>query len=435
MTLIRASEAGAALDTDLLTGGGTDDTAVLQGILDRARDGDPVHLVLDGPALVRGLDVHGNTTIEGTAGAGLYLADGSERTVLRNANRTRDEVVDRDIVIHGLFVNGNRTGQVEANPFGSSRTRMPQIDRDGALKSGIEFFGVERLTLERVTVFNQRSFGIWIATAKHVTMRDIEVDANFPEYPGTASAEEQRAFLDGMPRSNLDGLHINGPSSHILVDGARFRCEDDAIAVNGNDAESDDMIPANEVGPYVGQGPVTDVVIRNIVLMDSIQGIRLLSSDQRVDRILIENASGSVRNQMAQLTNFHHVAQGNFGSVTFRNINIDPLPCATWAEVYPDWMAASPQGEGDGQIDMPLFSLRAKIDHLVIDGVSAKLVDSRPLLRLGNNADVGVLEATFSVEGDPDQIQPLKIVAPGRVRDLRLAVESRPHSAPALGKD
>jgi hypothetical protein len=423
-TIVRASEAGAALDTDLLTGGGTDDTDVLQGVLDRARDGGPLHLILDGAARVRGLDVYGNTTIDGTAGAGLYLADGSDRTVLRNANRTRGEVIDRDIVIRNLFVNGNRDAQTSVGRL-MGRYELPQIDAEGGFKSGVEFFGIERLTLENVRVFNQRSFGIWIATAKHVTMRDIEVDANFGPYPGTESPEAQRAYLDGF-RSNLDGLHINGPSSHVFVDGARFRCEDDAVSITANDA-SRDMLPNNDMGPYIGQGAVTDVIIRNIVLEDSIQGIRLLSSDQRMDRILIENAGGTVRHQMAQLTNFHHDAGGNFGAVTFRNINIDPLPSATWAEIYPDWIARNPEGEGDGQVDVPLFSLRAKIDHLVLDGVSAKLVDSRPLLRLGNNADIGTLEASFSVEGDPDEIVPITIVPPGRVRDLRVAVTSRPH--------
>lgn len=427
MAIVRASEAGAALDTDLLKGGGTDDTEVLQRILDRAADGSPLHVILDGPALVSGLDVYGHTTIEGTAGAGLYLADGAERTVLRNAHRTRDEVRDRDIVIRNLFVNGNRSGQIRTRQLSGSGNPVPQVDDEGSLKCGVEFLGIERLTLENVRVFNQRSFGIWIATAKHVTMRDIEVDANYGDYPGTESPQEQVAFLDAVPRSNLDGLHINGPSSHIVVDGGRFRCEDDAVALNANDGVRD-MIPTNAMGPYVGQGPITDVVIRNIVFDDSIQGIRLLSSDQRLDRVVLENLSGGVRHQIAQLTNFFHDAGGNFGTITFRNFNVDPLPSANWAQLYPERMARRAQGEADGQVDIPLFSLRAKIDRLVIEGASAKLVDARPMLRVGNNADVGVLEASYTVEADADQIVPIKIVAPGKVRDLRVSLESRPHA-------
>src|SRR5688572_10497837 len=56
-TIVHASEAGARLDSHLLKGGGTDDTRVLQGILDQAKQGKALHLILDGPALVSGLNV------------------------------------------------------------------------------------------------------------------------------------------------------------------------------------------------------------------------------------------------------------------------------------------------------------------------------------------------------------------------------------------
>src|SRR5688572_11342947 len=62
--VVRASEVGAALDSDLINGGGGDDTDVLQSVLNRAADGSRVHLVIDGPTLVSGLNVFGNTTVE-----------------------------------------------------------------------------------------------------------------------------------------------------------------------------------------------------------------------------------------------------------------------------------------------------------------------------------------------------------------------------------
>jgi len=80
--LFVASKAGAALNTDLLRGGGTDDTAILQSVLDRAAGGKPVHLIVDGPALVSGLDVYGNTAIEFSAGGGLYLKAGDRKSVV-----------------------------------------------------------------------------------------------------------------------------------------------------------------------------------------------------------------------------------------------------------------------------------------------------------------------------------------------------------------
>src|SRR5262249_32071540 len=114
-TIVRASTAGAHLDSDLMKGGGTDDTAVLQQLLDRAAGGKPLHLIIDGAALVGGLNVYGNTAIECTAGGGLYLKDGSSRAILRNAHRSREAILDEHIELRGCFLNGNRKNQPSAD--------------------------------------------------------------------------------------------------------------------------------------------------------------------------------------------------------------------------------------------------------------------------------------------------------------------------------
>ena len=55
---IYASQAGAKLNSNVATGGGTDDTVALQTGLDRARDGGGVRLIMDGAALVTTLRRH-----------------------------------------------------------------------------------------------------------------------------------------------------------------------------------------------------------------------------------------------------------------------------------------------------------------------------------------------------------------------------------------
>lgn len=430
MVVITASQAGAALDTDLRTGGGTDDTAVLQAVLDRAATGETLHLILDGPALVSGLDVHGNTTIECRDGAGLYLADGSYRAVLRNANRTRDAVVDRDITVKGGFFNGNRNGQRELQ---RTDWPIPNREKDGTTLSGLQFFGVDGLRLEGLTTWDARAYAIWIANVEHVTMRDITIDfdVDFEAYPGDASAAEQRAFLDGF-RSNMDGIHVNGPARHVVMEGLRLRTEDDALALNANDWTVADFTVGDLHGPYVGLGPITDVVIRDVVFDGAFQGIRILSADQRIDRILIENVSGTIRHRMAMLSRFAIAGPvGDIGTVVFRNINVDPSPAATWREIYPDWYeereaAARAAGtevwDMDEEGDRPLFSLNGVIDRLVLEGVTLAAVDDRPVIRLGRDAVVHSLEAELRISDPKHVAVPLRTGLGGRIEHLTLSV-------------
>ena len=86
-----ASECGAVLDSDVIHGGGTDDTAVLQSILDRARDKTQgVRLIVDGAALVRGLKVYSNTTIE--SGCGLWILSYGPLRLRRRGKRQREAI-------------------------------------------------------------------------------------------------------------------------------------------------------------------------------------------------------------------------------------------------------------------------------------------------------------------------------------------------------
>ena len=66
MSTVKTIYAGsvAKLDSNVFTGGGTDDTAALQAVLDTAKDNGGVHLIMDGAALVSGLVVFSGTTIE-----------------------------------------------------------------------------------------------------------------------------------------------------------------------------------------------------------------------------------------------------------------------------------------------------------------------------------------------------------------------------------
>ncbi|MBQ2683708.1 MAG: hypothetical protein IJG02_07525, partial [Thermoguttaceae bacterium] len=87
-----ASEAGAKLDSNVETGGGTDETELFQKILDLAVVWGGLHLIVDGAALVRCLAVHSNTTIEcPNAACGFFHKGNDNAPLLRNADYSMTE--------------------------------------------------------------------------------------------------------------------------------------------------------------------------------------------------------------------------------------------------------------------------------------------------------------------------------------------------------
>src|SRR5262249_54450288 len=140
----------------------------------------------------------------------------------------------------------------------------------GTWFSGLQFFGVNYLTVENTSLWHVRGYSGWIANASYVDIRNIVIDAG---------------ILPGQPwpmNLSTDGIHFNGPIRYLTIDGAKIGSGDDVIGLNANDGEADDITINNESGPYVGQGPITDVAIDNLELMGPTTGIRLLSSNQRL---------------------------------------------------------------------------------------------------------------------------------------------------------
>lgn len=361
-----ASKAGASLDTDLLKGGGSDDTAILQRLLDRAVDGKGVHLIIDGPALISGLTVYGRTTVECTAGGGFYLKDNSLGAIIRNANRSRDALIDEHIEIRGCFINGNRKGQPRSLGPANSFFRYVQ-EADGTFRSGLQFLGVQHLTIENVTLWNVHGFHSWIANAKFISIRSILVDTGVPTFPDKASLSEQKEWTRKY-WSNDDGLHFDGPIQYLTIDGAKLRTWDDGIALNANDYGLDDITLGNEMGPYVGQGPITDVSITNVMFMNSHRGIRMLSSNQRIDRVSVQNVTGTNRERFIAISHLSSPSRGNFGSITFSNVNVECSPHPSWKDLHADFSDKENQGFLE-ESELPFLALNSPIENLQLNHI------------------------------------------------------------------
>jgi len=406
-----ASAAGASLNSNLMTGGGRDDTAVLQYILDGARESRPVHLIIDGPALVSGLNVYGNTTVECLEGAGLYLKDGSNRAIIRNAHRSREAVTDEHISIRGCILNGNREHQSASNQ-----------EEDGTFISGLQFLGTNHLDIRDVALYDIRSFGIWVANGRFIQIRNVLVDNGSPPYPESSTPASQYAHI--MQYAQSDGIHFNGPIGYLTVDGLNaVNIGDDALALNANDMLGDDITAQNEMGPYVGQGPITDVTIRNIVLGEALGGIRLLSRDQRIDRVAIENVSGKARSRMLTLGPFVSTKNtGNFGAITVDTVTVQTSKIAPYREIFKAMTIRFPEEE-----EYPLFAVNSPIESLILKNIVVKTSDGRPVIWIGPNADVQALSADLHLIDPGLQSMPVRLLNGGHIATLNLQLDWTGH--------
>ncbi|GFE91876.1 hypothetical protein [Steroidobacter agaridevorans] len=418
-TLVRASEVGAHLDSDLMKGGGTDDTSILQGILDRAKGGEGVHLIIDGPALVTGLDIYSNSTIECTGGGGLYLKDGSNRAIVRNGHRSRFEVTDQRVGIRNCFLNGNSDGQLVVGPP-LSMYRVAQ-EADGTFMSGLQFSGVHYLVVENVHLWNIRSFGMGVANAKFIQIRDVTVDIGAPPFPTSGGLAAAQAWMKKYA-GNRDGLNFAGPIQYVTINGVLLRSWDDALSFHADVAAT--ATRENVLGPFLGGGPITDVTVNNVVFEGASHGIRLQSASERMDRIIISNVSGTVRERMAVISSMGLRGGGNFGSIIMSNVNVDLLDSYSREDLYAPLMDALPAealaetqawwkfesldiGE---ESDLPLFSLNGDIENLQLRQVATKGIAKRPLIRIGNHAAIGALTVDLSIHSTDQTAVPMKIL-------------------------
>lgn len=440
-TLVYASQAGAALSSDLSNGGGTDDTVALQRILDRAKDGRGLHLVVDGPALIAGLEVYSNTTIECTAGGGFYFKDYTARAIIRNAHRSREAVSDKNIALRGCFINGNRKNQVVVGPV-DSPLRLAQ-EPDGTFRSGLQFFGVHHLAVENVTLLDTYAFSLWVANAKYINVRNVTIRREFTPFPEGGDAARIRAWFlengEGTDKwgGNDDGMHFNGPIQYLTIDNARLSTWDDGISMTANDYNTNDLTLENPLGPYVGQGSITDVAISNVMFMDAHHGIRIQSGKERVDRILITNVTGAIRERFAVISPGAISTGGNFGAIAFSHINVELSRYPPWAEIFPEYgfkqkidefektLAAGERpkivDEGE-EADIPLFSLNGRIENLSLHQVSVKVADrGRPLIRVGHTSLIDVMNLWMTVRDSEAQVLPIKLM--GRIERLNMSLD------------
>lgn len=288
----------AVLDSDVHTGGGTDVTEKLQAALDEALVCGGVELIMDGAALVSGLRVHSNTTIKClTRDCGFFQTPNARQAIVTNADWQGYAFGTRNVTLEGGTYNQDCLRQEHDFPIDGShmynRIGRPDDFHGRKWTFGIEFYGIENLTVRDMTLRNFRTFGITVCCFSHVLLENIRLD-----------------LPDRMHAQNQDGFHFWGPGKFLTIKNVGGCVGDDFMNIGPDEHD--------------GKSDITDVLVDGVFLDDADQAIRMLSyKTGRLDRVTVRNVTGSYRS-FGFFINcwFPGETYGNFGNIFFENIDL-----------------------------------------------------------------------------------------------------------------
>lgn len=296
--VIYASSVCAA-DSNISTGGGTDDSVCLQGILTNMSNSGGGTLVQDGVSLISSanvpinttgqttaLQMGSNTTIACTKNGGYYLADNSNVAMLGNdiSGVPTTALFQTNLAVLGCTFNGN----------GANQSRFEQGNSGNGWVFGVWFGAFDGLTLRDDTILNARTFAWVFSTGQSVFADNLS---------------SVHTVLGGG--NNWDGLHFWGTlkylNFHTFLD---VNGDDDALAFNTDEGVADFNVSptAWRINRYPqAGGDINDVTIDDVFLINVNSVLRWTGSSTAngvptVSNITLKNIHGTLGNFQSALS-------------------------------------------------------------------------------------------------------------------------------------
>ena len=299
-------------DTDIMKGGGTERTELVQAVLDKAVEWGQLKLVVDGAVKTRRLKIHSNTTIEClNSDCGFYLADDTNLPLLENADPDIKVIRNKNINLCGGTYNFNCLHQKHHPEPGDPAEKLTTntlIEAGYGFKGtpfegyieydhhcfGFKFYGVENFTAKDITTVDQRAWTMMMGNWKHVVFENVHIRLD-----------------NNMYGQNQDGLHFLGPGQFLTLRNIRGTSGDDFIALGPDEADC--------------VSKISDVVIDGIHLENADQGIRLLCrKNGALERVSINNVTGTYKSFGFIINPWFRESDsmGCYDGITFDNIDL-----------------------------------------------------------------------------------------------------------------
>lgn len=300
---------GAVSDAST-TSMGTNNTAVIQSVLNNAAGGQRIVVYVDGFFSADSLKVYGNTSIIGlSSGCGLIQRPSINYPFIVNQNRTLGAIVDSSITIENLLINGN----------GYNTSSVAQREYYGVhgWNFVIRFTGAKNVLLNNIRIENGRTIAAYASNVRNFTVTNSIINAS------------RQITADSLTH---DGFKFDGPASDITLSNLKIYSIDDAISFCTNDGffPIDSLVFGyHTYDPYATFGTIKNVYVENIILDSCHHGIRMLNTSEELDNIVIKNISGVVYDYLYVLDDYlggnpnYRDGDGPFvGNVTFDGVDV-----------------------------------------------------------------------------------------------------------------
>ncbi len=264
-----------------------DDTAALQAELDKCGT---VQLGAGTYLVTKPLIIHSNTNLVLDANAVMRLADGANCAIIENdALPLRGEEFNTNISVSGGIWDGNNLNQQRRSR--ESRFELTQFEDDYYYGIFMRFVGVNNFRLSSLTVKDPESYAALICAVENFTVENIVFDYN-------------------LKRTNMDGIHVQGPARNGVIRDIKGATNDDLLALNCDDVYACEIT----------RGNIENILVDGLFSCGGYTALRLLSCGSEMKNISVRNIFGTYSYYGVSFT--HHKIHPGERS-WFDNISID----------------------------------------------------------------------------------------------------------------
>ena len=314
---------GTTGDAAVAAGSSAASTTDRAPALNAALAGGNIRLVVDGQyGLGASLVLSSNTDVTCLPGQGFIMRPASNVPMFVNAHANAattsnglggylpSNIVDSYIGVHGCELNFNSTEAVTGNdPLFHLPHHVSAITGKWVL--GFQLLGVDHLDVSDNDLFDSGAYAFAVSNVTH-----LKFFRNVVHQP-----------LPTVAFKNTDAFHIVGPAQYVDLGDNHLNGGDDSIALNADDGNVPVGADPNAVyGTWAGwqNGNITDVHIHDTTLDHALSGVRFYTGTSLIDRVYVENTSGTTMTGSMFLSNNAAMGAGNIGHVYVNGWDVQP---------------------------------------------------------------------------------------------------------------